>query len=541
MTYEELKQQEPFFGHWYLGDLLGRGSFGDVYEITRTEVNGEVYHAALKVISFPRDRRELEEVSLSQGSEASAFAYYEDMRNGFLSEISMMENFKGRTNIVSYEDHNVVPRGGNEPGYDIFIRMELLTDLKTVILRDHGKLCQNETEVAKIGIDICEALKLCHGQNPPIIHRDIKPGNIFVTDDGTYKLGDFGIARRMDDSEMQMSMKGTYEYMAPEVYRRSSYDQRADIYSLGMVLYRIMNGTREAFIPTTEKVITTTLKETALMRRMRGDPLDNPVYASEEFSAVLKKACAFRKEDRYRDVYAFQNDLLAVYRGETPEAMFDEDKTMVFQENTPRETPDRDTDFDDNFDYSKYEKENNEQKKGGKKLLILIPVVLLIVAAGAAFFLMRGRLSGSKPTNEPPVVTSNQGSDQEDQQETTVARLGSESTDQETNDAASATKSAESTSAENGSTDAEEPSEPAEPEIITPVLDGELAVYGNREEADRAIYVGDAADSLVFDGTVKASAESDEVVDGFFMITSAEFIEAPGEYQWTFYPDDTDR
>ena len=74
-----------------------------------------------------------------------------------------------------------------------------------------------------------------------------------------------------------------------------------------MVLYRIMNGTREPFMVTGQRV-TALEKEKALMRRMSGEELDSPTFASEAFSYVLKKACAFKKEDRYQNVYEMQDD-----------------------------------------------------------------------------------------------------------------------------------------------------------------------------------------------------------------------------------------
>ena len=80
-----------------------------------------------------------------------------------------------------------------------------------------------------------------------IIHRDIKPENIFVNDFGDFKLGDFGIARKMENVTGGLSQKGTFNYMAPEVAGNGRYDSRADIYSLGIVLYRLLNQEPAAF------------------------------------------------------------------------------------------------------------------------------------------------------------------------------------------------------------------------------------------------------------------------------------------------------
>ena len=88
-----------------------------------------------------------------------------------------------------------------------------------------------------MGVDICKALELYQKYN--IIHRDIKPENIFVSDNGDFKLGDFGIARTIEKTMSDLSKKGTYNYMAPEVYQGGEYGFSVDLYSLGIVLYRI--------------------------------------------------------------------------------------------------------------------------------------------------------------------------------------------------------------------------------------------------------------------------------------------------------------
>ena len=305
MTLETLRTYEPFWDKWYIEEKLGTGSYGDVYKIRREEY-GQIYYAALKVISFPANKNELLEISLASGGLEGTFTYYRNMLGGIVEEISLMERFKGRTNIVSYEDHDIVPHdGGKSPGYDIFIRMELLGDIRRIAM-DDPTFVRNNVQIRKLGMDICEALRICHNQN--IIHRDIKPGNIFRSVDGDYKLGDFGIARRVEGDSMTMSIKGTFDYMSPEIYNRQHYDYRADIYSLGMVLYHILNGFRGPFVPT-HGPLTAEQKEQALIRRMRGEELPKPIYAEESLWTAIKKACTYEMEERYQDISEFYEAL----------------------------------------------------------------------------------------------------------------------------------------------------------------------------------------------------------------------------------------
>lgn len=144
-----------------------------------------------------------------------------------------MADLKGLTNIVSYEEY-VVRRMNDGISWQILIRMELLLPLIQYL---DTQFMTNQL-VITLGKDICTVLSQCMRRK--IIHRDIKPQNIFINRDGDFNLGDFGIARTMKRSNLG-TMVGTYSYMAPEVFLNHPYDHRVDVYSLGMVLYWILN------------------------------------------------------------------------------------------------------------------------------------------------------------------------------------------------------------------------------------------------------------------------------------------------------------
>lgn len=110
-------------------------------------------------------------------------------------------------NIVGYEDYAVIEHK-DSIGWDIVIRMELLTDLPSYIR--NNSFCVND--IVKLATDVCSALEVCHEQK--IIHRDIKPDNIFVSGNGDFKLGDFGVARTIEKTVSGLSKKGTYTYIA---------------------------------------------------------------------------------------------------------------------------------------------------------------------------------------------------------------------------------------------------------------------------------------------------------------------------------------
>ena len=292
---------------WEVKEMIGEGSFGKVYRIER-KAFGRSYEAALKVIKIPANRSEFDN-AISEGmSEEDAKAYFRDMAEAFSSEFAFMSELKGNSNIVSFEDFEVVP---HEDGFswDVFIRMELLEPF-TSRLKESGV---SGEEAVELGIDMCRALELCEQKN--IIHRDIKPANIFISPQGTYKLGDFGIARELEKTSAGLSKKGTYSYMAPEIYRGGEYGPNADIYSLGMVLYRLLNNNRLPFLPEYPAKIKYTDTEEANRRRLAGEELPVPANADDELGRIILKACAYDPADRYKRASDMRKDLEAYRAG----------------------------------------------------------------------------------------------------------------------------------------------------------------------------------------------------------------------------------
>lgn len=96
------------------------------------------------------------------------------------------------------------------------------------------------------------------------------------------------------------SKKGTYSYMAPESIKDEKYDSRVDIYSLGIVLYKLMNHNRLPFMNLEKQFITYRDKENALNRRISGETMEKPVDAGEQFAEIILRACAYDPVDRYR-------------------------------------------------------------------------------------------------------------------------------------------------------------------------------------------------------------------------------------------------
>lgn len=282
-----IRRNEPFWGEWYIDSLLGKGSYGTVFKIKKDAL-GKSYYSALKCIS-------LNENQYIELGENKVNSILEEMMN----EVEILYSLKGHTNIVSYEDFTT-KEPENEKGIDIFIRMEYLTPLTNYLKSNH----LTREEVIKLGIDLAEALILCEKNN--IIHRDIKEANIFISNTGNYKLGDFGVSKKLiEENEGSLSFQGTPLYIAPEVYKCLSYDHRADIYSLGLVLYKLTNSGYFPFVSQQNQLST----NIANQKRLFGETLPLPSLSTQSFGKVILKSCAYDPNNRYHSAIQLKQDL----------------------------------------------------------------------------------------------------------------------------------------------------------------------------------------------------------------------------------------
>ena len=272
---------------WKITEKIGEGSFGKVYKAQRTEC-GKSFYSAIKIINIPGSQSELNSVRSETGDDQSARQYFQNLVEECIQEISTMEYFRGNSYIVSVEDFKVMEYL-DAIGWEISIRMEYLTSFMDYCAEKQ----LTEKEVIKLGMDLSKALEYC--RKLKIIHRDIKPENIFVSRFGDFKLGDFGIARELERTMSGFSKKGTYSYMAPEMYKGKKYDSRVDIYSLGIVLYRLMNHNRLPFMSLEKQFITYRDKENALNKRVAGEQMSIPVDAGEQFARMI-----LRRDIRHR-------------------------------------------------------------------------------------------------------------------------------------------------------------------------------------------------------------------------------------------------
>ena len=319
------KKYEPFFKSWYIKSFIGEGGFAKVFEIARNDFGTE-YVSALKIITVAKTKSEIQAMQNEGMSEDDIMASLYGIVEDTVKEIQLMYKLKGSWNIVGYEDHEVV-KHSDGMGWDILIKMELLTPLSGYIRLQRGQLLKRD--IVKLGIDMCRALETCQKYN--IIHRDIKADNIFISKNGEFKLGDFGIARIIERKDAELSKKGTFTHMAPEVYKGQTYTSAVDIYSLGMVLYRLLNNNRAPFLPDYPAPISLDARDHAMMLRMSGEKFPKPAQAGKSrLTEIVLKACAYRPEERYSSPVIMRQELEAILLDPSEDAA--DERIMVYEE-----------------------------------------------------------------------------------------------------------------------------------------------------------------------------------------------------------------
>ena len=204
-------------------------------------------------------------------------------------------------NIVSVYDY-----GNDGPGGEQYIVMELVEgrDLSAV-LHDRGALSVDDA--VRVAIGVAGALEVAHRKG--IVHRDVKPGNILITDGGDVKVTDFGIARAVAEASMTVTgtTLGSVHYFSPEQARGDEVTGASDVYALAIVLFEMLTGRRPFEGDSAAAVALKRLNEDPLTPSAMGHPV------APGLEAILMRALAREQADRYPDAGAFA-EALRVWR-----------------------------------------------------------------------------------------------------------------------------------------------------------------------------------------------------------------------------------
>jgi len=269
---EELTSGMVFAGRYQIIEELGKGGMGRVYRVLDKKLNEEI---ALKLIKpeIAKDKKTVER---------------------FSNELKIARKI-GHKNIARMFDLN------EEKGTH-YITMEYVRgeDLKKLI-RKMGRLSVGQA--MPIAKQICEGLGEAHRLG--VVHRDLKPQNVMVDEDGNARIMDFGIARSLETKGITGAgvMIGTPEYMSPEQVEGKTVDQRSDVYSLGVILYEMVTG-QVPFEGDTPFTIGVKHKSEAPK-----DPKELNAQIPDDLSQVILKCLEKERENRYQSAGELRNEI----------------------------------------------------------------------------------------------------------------------------------------------------------------------------------------------------------------------------------------
>ena len=311
------------------------------------------------------------------------------LRPEFIRDEQFVENFRKESQAAAGLSHpnivNVYDVG--KEGNIHFIVMELI-DGKSLsqIIEEKGKLDYNEA--ISIAKQVASALSLAHKNQ--IIHRDVKPHNILITNSGTAKLADFGIARavsRESLAEGSEKIMGSVHYFSPEQARGAYVDERSDIYSLGIVLHEMLTGKVpfDGDNPISIALMHINNPIPSVCESVKGIP--------PQLEKVIEKATQKYQSDRYKSADEIIEDL------DNIDFITKVMGSSIFAEEVERKSSEK----LEEIDLSKLAEETEEKKPVNKtKLFIIIASVIIFLAGIVGLGFMMGWFGGNNGEIEVP-------------------------------------------------------------------------------------------------------------------------------------------
>ncbi len=363
-------QTTTVFGTWQISKPLGTGTYGKTYEITNFTGEEGVY----KLIKIPIELvKDPDEFSVKTHLDKS-----KEMKNDILGSVKYIQLRDNGKYFVKYEDCSFVPSEDFKT-LSVSIRMEKLLSLSSVLERQS----LSQDEVLRLAVNVCRCLEKCREMD--YVYTNLKPNNIFITDKGC-KLGDFGTFGLYEPKKINVAMRKSHDYMAPEMIKFGEINPTSDTYALGLIMYSLLNNNKLPFIPRYEDQVGINDANLAIEKRCANYVFTDPDNATPDVKAIIFKACDPAVGNRYESPTQMKNDLLAAL-GEQIEQNPFEKSVEIPLDNSHNDT---DTTQHKMENITTYEYDNGskkDKKLDRKKLILLIAIavafVILVVIVAA--------------------------------------------------------------------------------------------------------------------------------------------------------------
>lgn len=251
----------------------------------------------VKIISIPASQVQLDALLLTGAYKdpADAMDYFKEVSDGVVKEAENLKMLSKLDGFLSYSGWQVVPMEDGKLGYEVY----LLSPYKRSLEKYMHHSLMTHLEAVNLGLDLCAALAVC--RRAGLLYVDLKPGNIFISKDKSYRIGDLGFVEL--DSLQYTSLPGKYRspYSPPEARNDlNTLNETVDIYALGMILYQIYNDGTLPAVP-----------------KEPDEPFPSPANADYEIAEIIMKAVAPHPKDRWQDPMAMGQALVAYMQRNT--------------------------------------------------------------------------------------------------------------------------------------------------------------------------------------------------------------------------------
>lgn len=278
-----------------------------VDEKKRSDVYGSVYKVSkdngadaklMRHIIVPTEGQYQSIQNAYGGKAVKVDAYIAKMMRDVEKELAIAKSLSqsAKEQLVQYYDSNIVKVG--EHTYNVYVLMDDLTPFAEYAEQTPLTV----KDVIQLGKDVLAGLKVCHSEK--LIHRGINESAVFVSGNGKFKLGGFDVSKAIKGSPIEQVEKENSKDIAPELYLGKRFDVSVDLYALGMMLYRLLNRSRNPLLPSFPEPYTRTDEDVAFERRLHGAIVCLPYGANNILGEVIRKAVMPRAE-RYNTADEF--------------------------------------------------------------------------------------------------------------------------------------------------------------------------------------------------------------------------------------------
>ncbi len=326
---------DPVFGDWFTEASLGTGTDGKAFLISRKSANGTTERAVLKTIrvgDYRSEKKSFNHLDPAVKPLPEEDLLHEKIISNIIKNIQIMQKADNGKHFVRYEAWEK-RKTSDGKGTLILIRLEEMRSLSQLL--DSFSLTTEET--IRLGIAVCRSLVRCRDFG--YIYPNIKPENILFDKNGVCKLGDFGSFSCLEPSKTSIAYKRTQYYMAPEFIKTGKINCTVDTYSLGLILYMLINRGRLPFTEPYPQNLSVGSFDRSMQNRLQGVPFPRPALYDEGLCGVIEKACAAKPEERYFSPKQMLADLESVLQRKPRPKMEFEDVYSVSDPSALNEEP----------------------------------------------------------------------------------------------------------------------------------------------------------------------------------------------------------